>query len=491
MILMHRRFPQGFLWGTATSAFQVEMGRGEVSSHSDWFVWTHDAKNIEDGRVSGDLPEDGPGFWELYREDMKLAREGLGNNAIRLSLDWSRLFPGSTEEVPAEVSYDRAGNVSKVDIDTDAIWKLNELADDRAVERYREILSEARRLGLTVMLTLYHWPIPFWLHDPIACRDDINRAERRGWLDQRTMVEFVKFSAFAAHAFGDLVDLYATINEARIVSQFGYLSERRDFPPGLNDLGLFLTSMKNLSMAHGIAYEQVKKWDRVSATELGPASVGVVVVLEYYEPENTSDEKDVAAARFNDNLWNEWNLNAVLRGEYDMDLDGVIQLGERLPHLVKGCDFIGVNHYLRQRVRYSDRGPDPRFNYVNIPCAGDCSDSGYEIYPPGLRNVLNWAYKRYGKPIYVTENGVTDARDAMRSRYLVAYLEQLQEAIEEDRVPVRGYFHWSLTDTYEWSSGFKMRFGLYRVDMETKERTPTKAVPIYRDIASRNVLPDR
>jgi len=486
---MPRRFPQGFLWGTAISSFQVEMGRGEICPHSDMYVWYHDANNIAEGRVSGDFPEDGPGFWELYREDLELARNRLGNNAIRLSFDWSRIFPRSTEEVPVDVTHDKAGNIQSVNITGDAVKGLRNLANERAVSRYREILSEARRLGLTAMLTLYHWPIPLWLHDPIACRDDIVGAKRRGWLDQRTVVEFAKFSAFVAHAFGDLVDLYATINEARIVSEFSYFSERRSFPPGQNDLNLFLTAMKNLSMAHGFAYEQVKKWDRASTTELGPACVGVIVVLEHYEPADPEDKRDIAATRFNEYLWNEWNLNAVLRGDYDMNIDGVIQPEERLPHLAKGCDFIGANNYLRQRVKYAERGHDPRFNYVYLPCTSDCSDSGFEIYPPGLRSVLNWAYKKFGKPIYVTENGVADARDEMRSEYLVTYLEQLQRTIEKDEVPVRGYFHWSLMDNYEWSSGFKMRFGLYRVDAK-KTRTPTKAVPLYREISSRNELPD-
>lgn len=123
-------------------------------------------------------------------------------------------------------------------------------------------------------------------------------------------------------------------------------------------------------------------------------------------------------------------------------------------------------------------------------CTGDCSDFGWEVYPSGLRYVLDWAYKRYRRPIYVTENGIADAKDLMRERYLVEHLKQIHDAIDEDGVPVRGYFHWSLINNYEWSDGYKMQFGLFKVDMETKNRTPTKTVSTYREIATRNTLPE-
>jgi beta-galactosidase len=488
--LSTKSFPEGFLWGTATAAFQVEMGKGEPSTRSDWYAWVNDPDNVTCGRVSGDLPEDGPGFWELYPVDFRLAREELGNNAVRLSLDWSRIFPRSTENVEVAVERDGFGNVSGVDVGEGAIRGLREIADTEAVQRYREILSKANEMGLTVLLTLYHWPIPLWLHDPIACRDDVEKADLKGWLDQRTIVEFAKYAAFAADALGDLVDLYATINEPRIVSEHGYLSERGEFPPGLNDPELFLTSMKHLSIAHGVAYEQVKRWDTESMSDLGPASVGVVCVLQYYEPDDPSNALDVAASGFVEYVFNEWFLNSILRGDYDMDTDMVIQPEEHLPHMVKGFDFLGLNYYTRWRIRYAEKGFRSGFNFEFAPCTGSCTDSGYEVYPLGLRYVIDWAYQRCRKPIYVTENGVADAGDGMRERYLLEHLGQVRSAIHEDRVPVRGYFYWSLIDNLEWSDGYKMHFGLFRVNRETKERTPTKAVQVYREIATSNRLPE-
>ncbi len=482
-------FPDSFLWGTAISAFQAEMGRGEPSSNSDWYVWVHDEKNIASERVSGDSPEDGPGFWELYGVDLKLALEQLGNNAIRLSIDWSRIFPNSTEGIKAEVEHDMWGNISDINVDEDAMRGLSGLVDNVAVQRYRQIFSEASRLGLEVMLTLYHWPIPLWLHDPIACRDDMEAASLKGWLDQRTIVEFAKLAAFSAHVFGDLVDIYNTINEPLIVSEYGYLSKRGVFPPGLYSPELFLTALKHLSMAHGFAYEQVKKWDKSSSSSLGPASVGVVAVLQYHEPENPEDMLDVAASDFVEYVYNEWSLNGIFRGDYDMNLDRVIQPNEQLPHTVKGCDFIGINYYSRKRVRHIEGDGESGFNYEFAPCMGDCSDSGLETYPQGLRYALDWAFKRFRRPIYVTENGIADASDTMRERYLVEHLKQIHDAIRLDGVPVKGYFHWTLIDNFEWSDGYKMKFGLFKVDMKTKERTPNRVVPIYREIVTKNKLP--
>lgn len=477
-------FPDGFLWGSAMSAFQVEMGLGEVDSRSDWYVWVHDEENIKNGLVSGDRPEDGPGFWELFRDDLRRAREGLGNNAIRLSFDWSRIFPEQTRDVPVKVRFDGFGDICEVDVPAESMRILEERAYQPSVKRYREILTECRKLGLTVLLTLYHWPLPLWIHDPIACRDNIAHAVKRGWVDQTTIIEFAKYVAYVAKTFGDLVDLYATLNEPMVVSSAGYLWKGSGFPPGLSDVKLFVEVSKNLAIAHGIAYEQVKKWDKVSCSPYGPAYVGIVHCPQYYEPFDRASKDDIKAARFVEYFQNEWILNMVLKGDYDLNLNMLIEDNEQRPNLVKGCDFIGINYYSRSRIKASESEP----GFEVVPCTENCSDMGWEIYPQGIRYVLNWAYKFCRRPLMVTENGIADAKDEKRSEFLLSHLREIHKAITEDGVPVKGYFHWSLIDNFEWAKGFKMRFGLYRVNYETKERTPTKTVPIYREIAATNKI---
>ncbi|RLI40019.1 glycoside hydrolase family 1 protein, partial [Candidatus Bathyarchaeota archaeon] len=150
-----REFPDDFLWGTAMSGFQVEMGRGPIDPNSDWFKWVHDPKNIRLGIVSGDLPEDGPGFWELYHEDLLRAKRELNNNAIRLSIEWSRIFPNPTFDVPAKVVRDNRGDIERVDLSRSSMDYLEEKASKESVKRYREILEKAHELGLKVLLTIY------------------------------------------------------------------------------------------------------------------------------------------------------------------------------------------------------------------------------------------------------------------------------------------------------------------------------------------------
>lgn len=161
------------------------MGLGGVDDTSDWFVWTHDKHNITKGIVSGALPENGPGFWELYREDLQRARKELCNNAIRLSMDWSRIFPSPTRSIPGKVFHDKRGNIAGVDIPPDSMDALEAHANQESVQKYRQILTEVRNLGLEIVLTVYHWPLPIWLHDPITCRDHIQTTTRTGWLNQQ------------------------------------------------------------------------------------------------------------------------------------------------------------------------------------------------------------------------------------------------------------------------------------------------------------------
>ena len=480
-----KKFPEGFLWGTAISAFQVEMGRGEPSDKTDWWAWVHD-KGIQEGITSGDTPMDGPGFWELYDEDFRLIKDDLKCQSVRMSIDWGRLFPESTEDIEVDVTLDDHGNVVSVNIDKYVIQALSVKAKRSSVKRYREILESAKSRGLTVMLTLFHWQIPLWLHDPIAVHKDVESTDKRGWLDNRTLVEFSKLVAFIAHEYGDVVDLYNTINEPRIISEHGYLSAHYEFPPGKYDAGLYLKVMKNLAIAHGLAYEQVKKWDTKSYSDLGPCTVGLVPVLQVFTPYDKGNPKDVEASKLIDYAFNEWGLNAVIHGDYDMNLDYIIQPEEQLPHLVKGCDFFGVNYYSRWHISHVDRSDVPLENFKLMPCEGDCTDYGWEVYPEGIREVVNWAFKRYRRPIYITENGIADETGDQRDRYLKVHIEKLHQAIVEDGVPVLGYYHWTMMDNFEWSDGYRIRFGLYQVDMKTKQRSPTKTVRLYREIITSN-----
>ncbi|MFH1437428.1 MAG: family 1 glycosylhydrolase, partial [Pseudomonadota bacterium] len=188
-------FPQDFLWGTATAGFQVDMGCPSYDcddTGSDWYQWATDEYIIERGLVNGDPPSMGPGHWELYESDFDLARDELSNNAFRMSIEWSRIFPDSTED-----AHDMAA--------------LEALADEEAVAHYHDVLAAMKERGLTPLVTLNHYTIPLWMHDGVACYRNYETCENSGWLDgERLIPEIAKYAGYAAAQFGGEVDLWAT-----------------------------------------------------------------------------------------------------------------------------------------------------------------------------------------------------------------------------------------------------------------------------------------
>jgi beta-glucosidase/6-phospho-beta-glucosidase/beta-galactosidase len=498
-------FPADFLWGTAISAFQSEMGLGAPTDpNTDWWAWVHDADNIADGRVSGDLPETGPGFWTLFADDAKLARRRLHNNALRLSIDWSRLFPSPTTGV------DISGG-----IDAGVLAALDALADQSAVAHYRAVLQALRAQGLEPMVTVNHFTLPLWTHEPIAIRDAFVGVDpfngnvpagltRSGWLDPAIVDEFTKLAAYMAWKFGDLADLWCTINEPLVVLISGYLNVAGvggNFPPGVFNIASIVQAIPQLVAAHARAYDQLHALDTIDADGDGvPVQAGVVHNMSAFHPTNPLDAEDVTGAEHADYLVNRVLLTAITTGAFDQNLDGdTVDAGETRPDLAGRNDFIGVNYYLRAQVTGLGTALTPFIPLLDFlptityqgpntsgpPCPSVCSDFGWEIYPAGLREVLTFV-GTLGRPVYVTENGIADAVDAHRAQYIVDHLATLHGVIADGVADVRGYFHWSLTDNFEWSSGYYPRFGLFTYDPETGKRRQRPGTRPYVHIARRN-----
>jgi beta-glucosidase/6-phospho-beta-glucosidase/beta-galactosidase len=493
------RFPRDFLWGTASAGFQSEAGGSPSNAdrRSDWYVFTHDPGLIRDRVVSGDRIERGPGFLRAWPADLDRARERLANNSIRLGIEWSRVFPRSTKGVRA--SYP---------ITTAQLRRLDRLADQEAVRRYVRILRGARTRGLRVMATLNHFTLPSWIHDPIAVRaafagrgaddpvpTDIRRA---GWLDPRTVEEFRKYAAYAAWKFGDDVNLWATLNEPLVTASQGYVS----IPgvtgvkaPAVLSYPAAVTALEHQGLANAAAYVAVHARDR-------RARVGFVHNLVDWRPNDPARPEDATAARHADQIFNRAFLEIAINGWYDLDADGVRDRFEVRRSLRNKADWIGVNHYSPGRAEAlpgSVSSTVPLFDFVphvtyrgagnpeGPPCPTTCSDFGWEIDPTGLRNVVQEAAE-YGKPIYVTENGIDDREDDQRPAYLRGYLGALHDAIDAG-ADVRGYFHWSLIDNYEWAEGYAAHFGLYGYDARTLRRTERPSARLYRRISRTGVLP--
>ncbi|MCX8193640.1 MAG: beta-galactosidase BgaS [Nitrososphaeria archaeon] len=494
-------FPKSFLWGVSMSGFQFEMGGpgGEdLDKNTDWFIWVHDKRNIERKIVSGDLPEDGPDYWHLYREDHKLANQ-LGLNSYRLGVEWSRIFPSSTREVKVDVERNEFGRISTISAEESFLDKLEKIANTSALNHYREILKDIISRDMRPIVCLNHFTLPLWIHDPLTVRESGGKRGPRGWLDEETIVEFWKYVAYTTSRLGDLVDHWVTFNEPNVVAEAGYLFPSWGFPPGLNNFRLFKKCVFNLITAHARAYDAIKQFDKVKAMEdsRDPAEVGIIVNIIPMEP--LHKEKDLNASELADHLHNRLFIEAVADGWIDENLNLRIDRRERDRDIGRRIDWIGVNYYTRNVVRGKrsilarvfagiSTVPEIVEGYGNSCKPNDLSkdghptsDFGWEIYPSGLSSALR-AIAKYGKPLYVTENGIADSEDKLRPRFIVEHLRVLEEVIKEEKLDVRGYFHWSLIDNYEWASGFKMKFGLCHVDLKTKERRPRKSYEVYREI---------
>jgi beta-glucosidase/6-phospho-beta-glucosidase/beta-galactosidase len=491
-------FPQGFLWGPAASGFQTEMGAGRnLDRRSDWWAWTRDRRNVANGVVTGDRPERGPGHWALFRRDARLARDELGSNAYRMGIEWSRIFPRST----AGVKVGRR-------IDARDLRRLDRLANRRAVRHYAAELRRVRRLGMTPFLTINHFTLPRWVHDPVAVRDalagrgpddPLPRLRRAGWLNRSTVREFRKLSAYLAWKYRRQVDFWTPVNEPVVVTQGGYVNLpgiALGFPPGAFSFTAAVRALINLADANAAAYDAVHARDR-------RARVGLVHNLVAFTPADPSSARDAAATEHADQLFNRLYLDAAIRGIRDRDADGQVDPGEQVPRLAGKADFVGVNYYFRGRVTGLDSPLSSRIPLLDfVPqtdyrtpdnpsapaCPTTCTDFGSEVYPEGLRAVLAIA-GGYGLPVYVTENGVADADDDLRPRYLVQHIAAVRQAIADGSADVRGYFHWSLVDNFEWALGYTPRFGLFSYDPRTLERTARPSAALFARIARGNRIP--
>jgi beta-glucosidase/6-phospho-beta-glucosidase/beta-galactosidase len=492
-----RDFPRGFLWGPAIAGLQSEAGGrpSHADTRSDWWAWAHDPANIAAGRVSGDPIERGPGHWSRYRRDLDLARKRLGSNAFRFSIEWSRIFPRSTAGV-------RVGRR----IDLRDLRRLDRLADHRAVRHYAAELRAIRRRGMAPFVTVSHFSLPTWIHDPIAVRDALAGRppdaalpplRRAGWLDPATVREFRKYAAYLAWRYGRLVGLWSPLNEPMVVATNGYVNVPGAFagwfPPGAYSFTGVIRVVTNLIRANAAAYDAIHAFDR--RARVGPVHNMIAFT--------GATDTDLIPARHADYLFNRLFLNAVVRGREDLNVDGRIGPGERHPERAGKADFIGLNYYFRGRV---SRLPAPLSTRIGLldflpsfsyrtplqpaaaPCPTVCTDFGSEVYPEGFRRSLRTAGS-YGLPVYVTENGLADADDDMRRGYLLSHLRLLRDAMRHRLARVRGYLHWTLVDNFEWSAGYFPRFGFFSYDPETLRRRERPSARAFARIARTGRLP--
>lgn len=402
--------PDGFLWGASTAAHQIEGG----NVWNDWALFERNG-GVKGAVLSG-LATD---HWNRVAEDVGLLTQ-LRANAYRFSVEWSRVEPA------------------------EGAWS------EEAWQHYVEEVALLRAAGIEPMVTLLHFTLPAWI------------AERGGVTAKDFPERFARFAEEAARRLGDQVDLWCTLNEPNVQMHQGYVEGV--WPPQIRDTTQAAQAFAGLVRGHAAAAAAIRALDP-------QAELGMAVNLIIFDPASDWSLPDWIAARQADLGFNWAFYDSIQAGRIRFKLAGFPSLDEELPGLAGSADYFGFNYYRRNLVRFNLDAP----GLVELePGPGPLSDSGVEIYPQGLLRLLRRAADRYSLPIFITENGVSDATGALRPDYLRSHALAVGRAIEEG-IPVRGYFHWSLLDNFEWSEGYGPRFGLYRVNYETLERQPTEA----------------
>jgi len=411
-------FPAGFLFGTAASAFQIDGGAGLT----DWSRFEE-----EPGRIArGDRSGIATGHRARVEEDVE-RMAALGADAYRLSLEWARLEP------------------------SEGVW------DEREWELVAAELRLLRRRGIEPMVTLLHFTLPLWL----ASRGGATAAD----LPER----MARFAREAALRLGSEADLFCTVNEPNVQMFQGYVEGV--WPPALRSPKEAVRAFAGLLRAHAAAAAALRRAHP-------RARVGAAVNLIHFEPRSRWSLLDWLAAEGAERAFNWAFADSVAAGRIRLRIPGFPRVDEPLEGLRGSLDFLGINYYTRYLVRFSPRAPGL---VERRPGPGPKSDLGWEIRPQGMLSLLRRAWARYRLPIYVTENGIADAAGESRPRFLRDHLLAISRALGED-VAIRGYFHWSLLDNFEWAEGFAPRFGLYRIDYRTLERIETPGVPAYREL---------
>jgi beta-glucosidase len=422
-------FPQGFTWGVATSAHQVE---GE-NYNNQWFAW-ESAGGIKSGDRCGRACD----WWNDWNTDFDLARD-LGVNALRLSVEWSRIEP-----FPGE-------------------W------DESALRRYCSMLEGLHQRGIRPMVTLHHFTHPLWF-------------ERRGaFLYADSPADFERFARRVVAALGELSTEWVTFNEPNVHAAMGYALGQ--FPPGrMGEIPAAIRSLANMALAHARAYRAIHELR--SEAQVGWAHNFVV-----FKPANPRSPLDQTIVWLQHRLFNESFVRIIKDGEIWFPLS----LGVPDLHEVRGtCDFVGLNVYSRFHVAFDPANRRQFYGRMFVPADLPQGDPGMEMaygeaYPPVITSAIR-SVEPLNKPIYILENGVPDARDRIRPWLLVNSLKELHGVIRAG-TDVRGYFHWTLTDNFEWSEGWNLRFGLFELDRETQQRTIRNSGRIYSRIVRENAVP--
>ena len=446
---MSRTFPEGFLWGTATAAYQIEgAAREDGKGESIWDRFCARPGAIFEGQ-RGDTACD---HYHLWPQDVENMRD-LGLNAYRFSISWPRVLP-----------------LGK--------GRLNQ----KGLDFYEALVDALLANGIQPVVTLYHWDLPQALQDA------------GGWTNRDTASWFAEYAAAMFKALGSRVRTWVTLNEPWVAAFAGHAQGMH--APGIRDFGKAVQASHILLLAHALAME--------AYPQTSPSRERIGITLDLHTVYPYSDGvSDGEAARIADGYHNRWFLDPVFRGQYPEDMMGLFTRKGKAPdvhekdmELLRGHppDFLGVNYYFPLRAYATDSHPVLGFD-SKAPRGCEKTGMGWEVYPSGLSDLLIRLSKDYGDPaIMITENGAAykdevvaggQVQDHDRIEYLRSHLVESLRAIEAG-VKLQGYLLWSLLDNFEWAYGFSKRFGITHVDFATQARTWKKSANWYQSVIASN-----
>lgn len=419
------RFPDHFHFGASSSAHQIEGN----NLHNQWWHFEQEPGRIKNGDKSGQAADHYTRFAEDFA-DLK----AMYHSAHRLSFEWSRFFPESPT-----------------------------VLNNKAVQHYHRVLDTLRSHDIEPFVTTFHFTIPAWF------------AEMGGFEEAENIRYYLDFVRFLVEEYGTKIRFWCTINEPNIYASFAYVIG--EYPPAKKSIATAFRVVGNLLKAHGKAYRIIKE-------RLPDAQVGLVVHLPVFAPHRKRSWTDKLAARLADWFFNGIILEALQTGKIHFP----VGFFEQHDYIKNSNDFIGLNYYVRMfaspkhalatalNLLHADFGAFQRTGTERL------TQSGWTVYAKGLYKCLKRLHKKFGLPMYITENGIATDDDEWRKDFIRKHLRQVHKALEKG-MDVRGYFYWSNLDNFEWSLGFEPRFGLIHVDYDDNfRRTVRESAWFYADI---------
>ena len=436
------RFPRNFVWGAATSSYQIEGAHdADKKGLSIWDTFSHTKGKISDS-TNGDVACD---HFHRYRDDIAIMKQ-LGLGAYRFSLSWPRIMPDGVH------------------------------VNEKGFCFYDRLIDGLLEKNIRPFATLYHWDLP-----QVLC-------DAGGWYSRETAKRFADYAQAVVSRYHDRVGMWMTLNEPMVSFVCGYFSG--EHAPGKKFSFKAFKVPHNLLLAHGYAVQSIRSVN-------SSLKVGLVNAIPFTDAHTPKDTK---AVRKDEGFGPFLFMDPVYKGHYPKEVEKLFHFFNRdirdgdFDIISQPTDFLGINHYSRDIVKRSII-PVPGFSPVKPSYKGvQFTDVGWEVYPQGMYEVLMRVHRDYQpKEIYVTENGAAYddpvikgcVHDERRVSYMKSYCEMMKKAMD-DGVPVKGYFAWSLLDNFEWAHGYTKRFGIVHVDFKTQKRTLKDSALWYRDTIAQN-----